>query len=299
MRTLLAVFVVLAVAWSQFAGQSTAADRYGLATRPLESIKFDPDEGLVLIPVRIGARLSICARHRVYRQCAQRRFRDPAWDLASIPCARKPPMAAWSKWTFTIRPDARVGSLPLTKRPVACHDFTSIREASGCAAYGIAGLDFFEDRIVTIDFDAGHVDVLPPDTERDPMWGESVPLMVDEKGSMRILAKLGEKVDVPFVVDTGNSITGDLSEATLTHLTDLHDVRVTGTTDCLTISGTHSLRVARVSTCRSGLFRHENLRFTSAQQNLLGTQILFSLPPHDRRAEPAALFGQREALCRS
>jgi hypothetical protein len=264
------VFLVLSVVWAQYPKQSIAFDSYGQATPSLASIKFDPDDPFVFIPVRIGA--------KDYKFVLDTGFAESTFDATLRPhlgrcvdseCVTTPD-GGEVKMDLYNPPDACVGTLPLTKGHVACQDLTSIRKASGCAIYGFAGLDFFSDRIVSIDFDAGRIDVLPGDTERDPKWGEALQFGVDEHNTMRVLVNVGERVWEPFIVDTGMNCTGDLSKTTLDRLIDLHDAHVTGTEGCLTLSGSSSRQIARISRLTFGSFRHENLRFTRAQYNVLG-----------------------------
>ncbi len=275
MRRLLTATLVLLVAWTLFPGESTAADRYvAAATRPLASIKFDPEDDCILIPVRFGAKDyhflldtgSACSIFDV----TLRSNLGPRIDAVRMatPDGHQIGMDLYNP------PDARVSSLPLSKDPVACYDFALVREASGSEVYGVAGLDFFKDRIVTIDFGVGRIDVLPAETKRDPTWGECLSIGVSKNKSMRILAQLGERVQEPFIVDTGNTNTGDLSDETLGRLAEFHDARITGTDECMTLSGSSSRQAARVSRLSLGSFHNENLRFTSAQENSIGLGYL-------------------------
>src|SRR5262249_39372709 len=57
MQKLFVAFVVLPTFSMLSLGEVVAADRHGaVATAPLASIKFDPEEHFVLIPVRLGGR---------------------------------------------------------------------------------------------------------------------------------------------------------------------------------------------------------------------------------------------------
>jgi hypothetical protein len=135
-------------------------------------------------------------------------------------------------------------------------------------------MDFLNDWIITIGFDEGRLDVLPPGTARDPRWGESVPFTYDTTGRMLISATVGEDTPVAFMLDTGNAGTGNLEEWFITRLAASHEARVAGDDEAVTISGIHSSRVARLSHFSLGSFRHENLRFASGKRTVLGLNYL-------------------------
>jgi hypothetical protein len=268
-------------------GLSAAAGQNKCAAIPLASIHFDPKLEAIIIPVRIGKRdyqflLDTGASTSVF-DVKLRPQMGTRIDSTTVTT----PDGGELEWNLYNPPDARVSSIPLTKGPVACQDFRSLREATGFSIYGCAGLDFFKDRIVSIDFDAGRIDVLPPDTEKDPTWGEKLPIAIGENEVMRIMATIGETVWEPFVVDTGNLSTGDLSETTFSHVIDSPYAHYMGTSNCLTFSGSSCRRDAVVSQFSLGSYRHENLHFTSARDNILGLKffaryrVTFDLP-HQR-----------------
>jgi hypothetical protein len=239
-----------------------------------ESFRFDPDDRLVLIPVRVGSKdyqfmLDTGTTGSVF-DVSLRSHLGPCVDSVRARSAKGDDV----ELELYSPPDARVGSLPLAKEPVACHDFTPFREASGCNVRGIVGMDFLKDWIITIDFDRGRFDILPPGTQRDPKWGERMRFEYGTEGEMLVLATVGGNTLVAFTVDTGNAGTGNLEGAFITRLVGAHEARVTGDEKAVTVSGIRSAGAARLSHFSLGSFRHENLRFMGGKQNVLGLNYL-------------------------
>ena len=140
--------------------------------------------------------------------------------------------------------------------------------------HGLIGLEFLKSWIITIDFDEGRVDVLSPDTERNPDWGERIPAVYDRRGILFIPATAGKASWSPFMLDTGCNDTGLLDSTLLTRLADAHEVRVFGDDKGVSLSGISSSRIVRLSMLSVGSFRHENLRFVTGTQNVLGLKYL-------------------------
>ena len=174
-----------------------------------------------------------------------------------------------------VAPDARVGSLTL-KSPVGCHDFTPFREASGCDIRGLLGMDFLKDWIVAFDFDDARLDFLAPGTARDPAWGECIPFVYGDAGAMCVMVKVGVDIRALFLIDTAHRRMGNLKELLFSRLVALHEIRLTGDTIALTLSGEISSREGRLSQLSLGSFQHQNLRFASGKRNVLGLQYFRS-----------------------
>lgn len=272
----LASVVGMLVAWTQLPVLSNAAEPVGNASRAAayESFKFDPEERLVLIPVRVGT--------KDYQFVLDTGFALSVFDVSLRPHLGPRvgsvhvavPQGGDVERELYSPPNTRIGSLVLTRGPVVCHDCALLREASGCSLYGIVGMDFLKDWIITIDFDEGRLDFLLPGTKWDPSWGESLPFVHDASGIACILATAGDNVRTAFEVDTGDADTGRLENSLLTRLVRSHEARVTGDSKAVDLSGTHPLRVAKLSHLCVGPFRHENLRFKSGNQNVLGLDYL-------------------------
>ena len=137
-------------------------------------------------------------------------------------------------------------------------------------------MDFIKDWIVTIDFDEGRVDVLPPGTEKSPAWGESIPFAY-KGGVIVIPAIVGKDVPAFFEIDTGATSTGILEETLLKGLVDSHEARVIGQGTSACFSGRQSTRsspLVLLSRLVVGPFRQENLMLIGGRLNILGMSCL-------------------------
>ena len=271
-----ATVVWMLVAWTPLPVSSNAAEPIGAASKTTvrESFKFDPEDQWVLVAVRVGTKdyqfvLDTGATVSVF-DVSLRSHLGPRVGSVRAGVAQGGDMQVEVHSTA----NARVGSLPLTKGPVGCHDCILLRETSGCDVRGLVGMDFLKDWIITIDFDEGRLDVLPPGTGRDPNWGESGPFVFDAGGAMIVFPTVGESTWTAFEVDTGNDSTGHLEEALLNRVVGSHEARVTGDEKAVTLSGKHSSQVVQLSHLCLGAFRHDNLRFSSGNQNILGLNYL-------------------------
>lgn len=270
-----ATVVWMLVAWSPLLALGNASEPGGTAAKTAvrESFKFDPDDQMVLLPVRVGTKdcqfLLDTGATVSFFDVSLRSCLGPRIDSARV----ESPHGNVELEVYSA-PNARVGSLPLTKGSVYCHDLTRCREASGYNVYGFVGVDFLKDWVITIDFDKGHLDILSPETAATSDWGEGMPFVWDANGLMCILATVGKGVCTPFRVDTGCAGTGDLEATLLSRLIGSHEARVTDDGKAVDLSGTHSLSVARLSHLSIGSFRHKNLRFMSGKRNVLGLDYL-------------------------
>ena len=272
LQTRFATLAGALVVWWQLVAMSWPSEPPSAAIR--ESAKFDPDDRLVLIPGRVGTKdckfmIDTGSTVSIF-DVSLRPSLGPrvGSSYVTIPSGGGVELESFSP------PDAWIGSLPLTTGPVLCSDLTPFYEASGCRLHGIVGMDFLKRWIVAIDFDEGRVDVLHPGTERDPKWGECVPFIYDNDGSMRVLVAAGKNIRTGFVVDTGQSGTGVLDDAILDRLVGSHEARLTGDESCMTLTGACYPRAARLSYLCLGSFRHENLQFMGGRQNFLGLGYL-------------------------
>ncbi len=271
-----ATAVCMLVVWTQSFSLLGASEPDETASKPAtrQSFKFDLDNGLVFVPVRIGAKeyqfvLDTGCTGIVF-DTSLRPYLGQRIDTVGI----EDPTGKGITLDLYAAPDAQVGSLPMNKQPVACYDFTEIREAVGRDIHGILGMDFLKDWITAIDFDEGRLDFLPAGTAKQPAWGESITFDYDNNGSPQICSTLGKDVETFFMLDTGDAGTGDLEEPFVMLLANFHEVRMTGNTRSMTISGSHLSKAIRLSQLTVGPFRHENLRFSCGNQNILGLGYL-------------------------
>jgi hypothetical protein len=251
------------------------------------SFKFEPDDCEIILPVRIGA--------KEYPFVL-----DTGCTMSAFDTSLRPYLGQWigteeardafgndvSLEMYTT-PHAQIGSLPMRQDRVACFDFTGMREAAGRDICGFIGMDFLRNWIVTIDFDEGRVDFVPPGTAAKPEWGESIPFEYSERGMPRIRAAFGKDRAAYFEIDTGCDATGKLVDGLyLATLADLHEARVSGRELSMSMSGTSSRTVSRLSHLSVGAFQHDNLRFGSGPANILGFgyfsryQVTFDFPNH-------------------
>ena len=273
----LAAAVWMLIAWTHLLSLSSAAEpsyRAAEKARVLESFKFDPDECAVLIPVRVGDKeyqfiVNTGTTWSVFNVSLRSHLGPRVGSVSTeVPKGDNVQVELYSP------PNARVGSLPLTNDSVLCHDFTLIRGAFGYDVHGVVGMDFLRQWVIAIDFDRGRLRVLPPETTRDPEWGESIPFVYDAIGAPSISATAGANVRALFRVDTGDTGTGDLEDTLLNRLVGAHQAHITGDCPSVSASGIHSSRVARLSHFSLQSFRHEDLQFTSGKQNNLGLRYL-------------------------
>jgi hypothetical protein len=273
-RQLRSAWIFLLVTISQLALTATAvspAEESRERRDVRESFKFDPDEGLVLVPVRIG--------DKTYRFAVDSGFTASVVDssLKSHVGARLNPVSvktASGRVSMELYhpPHARIGSLPFPAGPVVCHSLRVVRESTGCDLYGFLGADFLNDWIVAIDFDEGRIDILDPGTKPDPSWGRCVHF-ASKSNEVRylpvIVGKGGETADFQFV--TGCMVTGLLQEPLFSELVASRDMHVIGQSQVGTLSGKGVVRAGRLSSLSVAGFQHEYLRFTSCKNtNVLG-----------------------------
>ncbi|MGO8691404.1 MAG: aspartyl protease family protein [Thermoguttaceae bacterium] len=273
----LATVVGMLVGWTPSFVPSNAAEPAATApkTAVRESFTIDPDDLAVLVPVRVG--------DKDYRFMLDTGASGSTFDV-SLRAQLGPRVGSVSVQDAFGRanddlyspPEARVGSLPLTKEPVLCHDLTLPREMSSPKVSGIVGMDFIKDWIVTIDFDEGRVDVLPPGTAKSPAWGESIPLAY-KGGVIVIPAIVGKDVPALFEIDTGATSTGILEETLLKSLVDSHEARVIGQGTSACFSGKQAAQsspLVLLSRLVVGPFRQENLMLIGGRLNILGMSYL-------------------------
>ncbi len=297
-RHLIAGMILLLAIPRMLLREASGADRADIQG-VRESFTFDPDDYIVLVPVRMGSKdyqfiLDTGATRSVFDTVFRARMgRRVSTEISGTPRGK-------TKVELYFPPDAHIGSLPLSKSPAICSDLTPFREASGYDVRGFLGIDFLKDWIVFFDFDDGRVDILSPKTPRSSNWGDRIGFNYDATGAARVFARPGKNDETLFLVDTGmgGHSSGDLEESLFSRLVDSGAARTAGADWMSTAVGHSSSRAARLSQLSFGSFRHENLRFSSGKQNILGLHYLsrfrvtFDFPTTD-------LSGKGKSLCRS
>jgi predicted aspartyl protease len=293
------------LAWTALPALSDAAEPAATAPKAAvrESFTFDPDGLEVLVPVRVDDKdcrfmLDTGASSSTF-DVSLRSHLGPRVRSVTVQDA-----FGHAEEELYSPPKARVGSLPLTRRPVFCHDLALPHGMSGPKVDGIVGMDFIKHWIIAIDFDAGRVDVLSPGTERRPEWGEGIPFAY-KGGVMVIPAVVGKDVPAFFEIDTGATSTGILEETLLDALVDAHEARIIGQgrSACLSSKqSTKSTPLVQLSRLVVGPYKRRDLLLIGGRLNILGMSWLsrFRLTvdaPHGRLyLAKRKQFAYREAV---
>ena len=92
-----------------------------------QSFKFDPDENVVLVPVRIGVKeyqfIVDTGSTRSIFDTSLRPYLGRRIDTIEVRDAA----GKYTTLDSYVAPDAQVGSLPMGEHPVACYDLTELR----------------------------------------------------------------------------------------------------------------------------------------------------------------------------
>lgn len=153
-------------------------------------------------------------------------------------------------------------------------DLTNLRKASGRRIDGIIGTDVMQHYVISIDFDAGKLQVLSPGKVPPKGWGERID-MTKDTGSLPVISlQLDEFVSDGFLIDTG------ASTSTL-HPTVCKDLAASGQFSFFrqnnwvsTAAGTTRSRSGRLMEFRLGSCNASSLRFDSSDCSSLGLNAL-------------------------
>jgi hypothetical protein len=164
-------------------------------------------------------------------------------------------------------PEATVGGLPLkSAKPVAALDFTKVRQVIGHEIHGILGMPFLRSHVIQVDFDRGEL-LLLKEPGRD--CGQGFTLSREEPGILLLRAGVAGYDEQEFILDTGAAgctLTRESFGAALKR----KDLAVFGTTLAESISGTSSVRLARLKQLSAGEFRFREVVVGEAADNRLG-----------------------------
>jgi len=177
---------------------------------------------------------------------------------------------------FFAAPPVYVGKLRLpVDRPVGCIDMSRLCQVIGRDVYGVLGASFHENAIVQIDFDEGKLLILAGHPLReDDEWGQSLRLVHDPWKLPWLIASFGGEERERFMIDTGCSGTGSLSQDLLDRLVASSRFRLTGDTQVERLSGTSRVVAGRLDGFSVGPFCHRDLIFRSARHNKIGLGYL-------------------------
>jgi predicted aspartyl protease len=151
-------------------------------------------------------------------------------DTLGPPLLEAPVRYADSEGKVTVHwgQDAYWGSINLKEGgPVFCDDLESLRADSGCDIRGVIGMSVL--RGYCIQFDESTVTVATSDSINHPEWGKAAPIRNHHTISLfpvfrvspplpHILARLNDKRDVSFLVDTGDASFCALNEQVIRDL---------------------------------------------------------------------------------
>ena len=232
-----------------------------------ESFKFDPDDGPILVPVRVAG--------RDYPFILDTGCTASVFDTSLKPHLGKrvgsakmeTPNASMRMETYS-RSHVTVGSLPLNGDSVECHDFTLMREGVGCGLFGVLGLDFLNEWIVAIDFDQGRLDILSPTTQPERDWGECIRVTFKSHETRYIPGTLSKSIRTTFLaVDTGDMGSGMLNGSLFSQLVTSGDMRAISQTKTISADGVWAENVGRILRFRVRTFESPDLRFTKSHRN--------------------------------
>ncbi len=197
-------------------------------------------------------------------------------------------------------PKATLGKLRLhTYQSVACSDLGELREVSGHEFFGLIGMEFLKDHVVSLNFDEGRLALLES-AGRDA--GTAIPLYeASNRYSLYVdVSGIGLR---KFLIDTGSQAPGGLGAS------DFDSLRERGRIKLLQDSGTLGLtqacrhRRGIIECLTLGGFRHDNVAVIDIQArswNLIGLPLLkqynmiFDFPNKVAYFRKSRAFGQPE-----
>ncbi len=236
------------------------------------SFKISKRGDPILLPVQMGNEqfdfvLDTGASVHVFDTSLEHYLGDPLStrraNTASSPIAMK---------MFRL-PKATVGGVRLDSTDhVGSFDFTEIRQVFGEDVRGVIGIDFFRNRIVQFDFDAGVLHVLP---RQKPLaaWGPPISLVpgnIPRIDAVRIAGVEGSL----FLVDTGSTGTITFAGFLFRFAAQTGSVQTTGNIMSVSASGVIPQRRGRVSEFTCGSITATDVTVEEGRQSSLGLGYL-------------------------
>jgi hypothetical protein len=125
-------------------------------------------------------------------------------------------------------PGVSVGDLRASKDgQIVCTDLADLRAAAGMQLYGIVGLGFFRDRVVSVDFDNGLLQVWSRSCAREGL-GVAVRLTDDSTKAIIEKVRFGDNMSYRCILDTGSNGSIVVPRGTFDHLVRSKQVSVLG-----------------------------------------------------------------------
>ncbi len=254
---------------------TAASQETGGHVRVLESFAIPEHGDVILLPVSVAGEeypfaWDTGATLNVFDESLKPRLVERPRMMNIVSASENAPVAL-----FAASP-LYVGKLRLpVDVPVGCIDMSRLREVIGRDFYGILGASFHENLIVQIDFDEGKLLILAghPLREKEE-WGESVRFVPDAPWFSWVTASLDGVSQEQFMIDTGFSGTGELSQRLFDALAGSSRFTPIGETAAETVMGTKRLPLGRLASFSVGPFHHQDLIFGVSRRNKLGLAYL-------------------------
>ncbi|MBN1360749.1 MAG: PDZ domain-containing protein [Sedimentisphaerales bacterium] len=263
---------------------------------PRTEFSFDPNEGLIFVPVQFGP-----GAHDfiVDTGCSHTIF-----DLSFRPQLGAPgPMTGMSTLRgraavqVFVAPRAFVGPFNIADcNEVRCANLSRFTLSIGRDVPGVLGMDMLKSHVVRVDFDRGRMAFFDDVQQDRREWGEEFPLTYNDNGIPLVRLAVGDLGEHDFAIDTGYAASGTLAEDIFARV-----VAATGAqsapTATLTAAGTVESRQCRAGLLKLGLFEYKNLVFDEASGTVVGLGFLsrhtvtFDFPNDKLYLKEAKRFG--------
>jgi hypothetical protein len=233
------------------------------------SFKFDPDDRVLLVPVRVGGKeypfvLDSGCSVSSFDTSLKQHLGKPTRTIDALSSSG----SATTRMEVYSPSHVTVGNVPLRCTSAACFDLARLREVSGYDFSGILGLDFLNEWVVVIDFDQGQIDILSANTMPERDWGECIQVAYKSYEVRYIPAAIGRSRQTAFfALDTGDTGSGNLSGSLFSQLAKSGELRVTGRANAVTFNGAVRDDMGRLSQLRVGTLENSSLRFMNGHGN--------------------------------
>ncbi|MEM8671897.1 MAG: aspartyl protease family protein [Planctomycetota bacterium] len=158
--------------------------------------------------------------------------------------------------------------------PVVSLDFTHPSQVIGHHIGGILGGPLFLQFIVSIDFDAGRLRLLPLEEMPRESWGIPIPVSVDSTGRPSIeRVRVGSETR-SFLLDTGFNSSLSLARPLFDQLQANEMLRLRRERRAMTAGGDVVRRIGAVNAIAVGPFRHQSIAASEGEENIIGLDYL-------------------------
>lgn len=271
-----------------------------------ELVSFDVEKhgALITLPLTLGNNeyefvLDCGATHHVFDSSLRPLLGDP------VRTAKVKDDSGSAALQLFASPNAFIGPLPLqSSKVIALADLSGIRAASGSNVRGIIGLDFFNDRVVRIDFDNGTVAVFRRG-EVDFGSGVTLPLRLDTKGHVCVDVSIGSLNEVSMLIDTGSTGSISLPPHAFRYCVQRNELEVIGMRAVSTLIGVNRHPFGCLSTFRCGPFTHSQVLAKELADGTIGLaylaryKVTFDVTGGVLHLQPGKRFTDRDIADRS